>query len=116
AAEGQSLAKITKEIYTSGLRRALRRRGRPTDDLGWRHGLGRAGSPSDPRARDQARVSLLKGIKLSDDLRAHAWTLATTARNSFPRATFCNPGSRLGCDHSLLRLVSVIEQKFLTKD
>jgi hypothetical protein len=32
----------------------------------------RGGSASDPRARGQARVSLLKKINLSDDWRAHA--------------------------------------------
>jgi len=36
----------------------------------------RGGSASDPRATGQARVSLLKKIKLSDDWRAHAWILS----------------------------------------
>jgi hypothetical protein len=42
----------------------------------------------------QARVSLLKEIKLSDDCRAHALILGTTGQNGFPTAAPCNQRSR----------------------
>lgn len=50
-----------------------------------------AAQPLDPRARGQARVSLFKKIKLSDDWRAHAWILSHCWPEQFSESRILQP-------------------------
>jgi hypothetical protein len=51
----------------------------------------RGGLASNPRARGQARVSLLKKIKLSDEWRAHAWILSHCWPEQFSESQILQP-------------------------
>jgi len=48
-------------------------------------------SATDPRARSQARVSLLQKIKLSDDWRAYAWILSHCWPEQFSESRILQP-------------------------